>query len=167
MLPLKAVPSSSTPYSGGTNRHDRSRRGERGQVAHHVGQVDLDHGGERPVDALSELVLVQVPLWEARARRVGRTKHFSQLDGTCFSELERLLIQSGSDSPEELRRAAEESREPGLFVRSLIGTAEARILYESPFTDLGSRGPDALFAPEQFEELLWALDAVRSTAIAA
>jgi type I restriction enzyme R subunit len=47
------------------------------------------------------------------------------------------------------------------------GTVEARVLYESPFTDLASRGPDALFAPEQFEELLRALDAVRSTAIAA
>jgi type I restriction enzyme, R subunit len=31
------------------------------------------------------------------------------------------------------------------------GTVEARVLYESPFTDLASRGPDALFAPEQFE----------------
>jgi hypothetical protein len=61
MLPLKAVPSSSMRYSGGTNRRDRCRRGGRGQVAHQVGQVNLDRGGKRAVDALSELVFAQLP----------------------------------------------------------------------------------------------------------
>lgn len=47
------------------------------------------------------------------------------------------------------------------------GVVEARMLYESPFTDLTPRGPDVLFSPTQVDELVQALDAVRATAIAA
>lgn len=47
------------------------------------------------------------------------------------------------------------------------GLVEAAKLYESPFTDLTSRGPDGLFAPPELDELMRALDAVRAAAIAA
>lgn len=40
-------------------------------------------------------------------------------------------------------------------------------LYESPFTDVTPQGPDALFSNAQLDELMRALDAVRSTALAA
>ena len=44
---------------------------------------------------------------------------------------------------------------------------EPSALYESPFTDLTPRGPDALFAPAEIDELIRTLDAVRATAVAA
>ena len=47
------------------------------------------------------------------------------------------------------------------------GIVEPRALYESPFTDVTPQGPDALFAPAQVDELIRALDAVRTTAMAA
>ena len=47
------------------------------------------------------------------------------------------------------------------------GTMEAALLYESPFTDLTSHGPNELFEAGQVDELMAALDSVRQTAVAA
>lgn len=47
------------------------------------------------------------------------------------------------------------------------GVVEVARLYESPFTDLTPHGPDALFKANEVDELLRALQAVRSTAVAA
>jgi type I restriction enzyme R subunit len=47
------------------------------------------------------------------------------------------------------------------------GVVEPGALYESPFTDLTPRGPDALFSLVQLDELLSTLEAVRATAKAA
>jgi len=47
------------------------------------------------------------------------------------------------------------------------GAMEAARLYESPFTDLTPRGPDALFTSKQLDELLAVLASVRATAVAA
>lgn len=46
------------------------------------------------------------------------------------------------------------------------GVVDPARLYESPFTDLTPRGPDALFGAEM-EDLLRAIEAVRATAVAA
>lgn len=46
------------------------------------------------------------------------------------------------------------------------GRVDAGRLYESPFTDLNPRGPDALFAPADLEDLIGTLDAVRANAAA-
>jgi type I restriction enzyme R subunit len=40
-------------------------------------------------------------------------------------------------------------------------------LYESPFTDLTPRGPDALFSARELDELIRILESVRAMAIAA
>lgn len=47
------------------------------------------------------------------------------------------------------------------------GVMGAALLYESPFTDLTPRGPDALFTSSQLDELLAVLDRVRASAMAA
>jgi type I restriction enzyme R subunit len=47
------------------------------------------------------------------------------------------------------------------------GVMDKSLLYESPFTDRTPRGPDALFASAQVDELLAVLDRVRAGAIAA
>jgi type I restriction enzyme, R subunit len=126
------------------------------------------------------------------------------LTQTDLAELERMLIESGIGSAEEIQQAANEARGLGLFVRSLIGldrgaakealagflggktlTAnqiefvnlvidhltehgliDAAMLYESPFTDLTPRGPDALFSKTQLDELFGVLETVRAHAAA-
>lgn len=47
------------------------------------------------------------------------------------------------------------------------GVMDAGVLYESPFTDLASQGPEGLFPPEKIEQLLTALAEVRARAVAA
>jgi type I restriction enzyme R subunit len=47
------------------------------------------------------------------------------------------------------------------------GVMDARLLYESPFTDLTPRGPDGLFTSMQVDELIGILESVRATAQAA
>ena len=47
------------------------------------------------------------------------------------------------------------------------GVMEPARLYESPFTDLTPRGPDALFGATELDELMRVLDGVRATAVAA
>jgi type I restriction enzyme, R subunit len=126
------------------------------------------------------------------------------LTQTDLVELERMLIESGVGSLEDVQQAANEARGLGFFVRSLIGldrgaakealadflagktlTAnqiefvnlvvdhlsahgliDAAMLYESPFTDLTPRGPDALFNPAQMDELMAVFDSVRAHAAA-
>lgn len=43
----------------------------------------------------------------------------------------------------------------------------ASLLYEAPFTDVSSKGPDGLFSSAQVEELLEVLERVRATVVAA
>lgn len=47
------------------------------------------------------------------------------------------------------------------------GVVGAAMLYESPFTDLTPRGPDALFSPVQLDELVGVIEQVQRTATAA
>jgi type I restriction enzyme R subunit len=43
----------------------------------------------------------------------------------------------------------------------------ASLLYESPFTDLATRGPDELFTPSELDEIVAVLDQVTASAVGA
>lgn len=47
------------------------------------------------------------------------------------------------------------------------GVMDAAALYDSPFTDLSPRGPDALFGDTEIDALISVLEEVRQTASAA
>jgi type I restriction enzyme R subunit len=127
------------------------------------------------------------------------------LTTTDLGELERILVESGVGGPGDIRRAAQQARGLGLFVRSLIGmdreaaksalaefltdgtlssdqiefvnmivdhltehgVMSAARLYESPFTDVAARGPEALFDPPRLDRLVATLHAIEATASAA
>ncbi|MDD3245717.1 MAG: DEAD/DEAH box helicase family protein [Methanosarcina sp.] len=46
------------------------------------------------------------------------------------------------------------------------GVMDAALLYESPFTDLTTQGPDGLFTSTQIDELISALEQIKATALA-
>jgi len=109
------------------------------------------------------------------------------LTPTDLTELERILCESGIGSAEDVKKAKEENRGLGLFVRSLIGldceaakkafgafvggktlranqiefvnlivdhltqhgSMDARLLYDSPYTDFSPRGVDGVFASKE------------------
>lgn len=52
---------------------------------------------------------------------IGKLRMNKPLTATDITELERMLIENGLGSPDELRSAAEKSQGLGLFVRSLVG----------------------------------------------
>src|SRR5581483_2648547 len=52
---------------------------------------------------------------------VAKLRMNRPLTASDLSELERLLAQSGAGGAEDIRRASEESKGLGLFVRSLVG----------------------------------------------
>ena len=126
------------------------------------------------------------------------------LTSSDLSELERMMVEAGIGTCEDLARAKEESHGLGLFIRSLVGldreaakeafgdflegsTASANqiefvnlivdhltehgvmdvgLLYESPFTDIGPRGPEDVFSIGQVELLAKRLDEIRERAAA-
>ena len=47
------------------------------------------------------------------------------------------------------------------------GVMSASLLYESPFTDLATRGPDELFTPLELDEIIAVLDRVTASAVGA
>jgi type I restriction enzyme R subunit len=47
------------------------------------------------------------------------------------------------------------------------GVIEAAVLYESPFTDLTPRGPDALFSPAEVDQLILIIGRIKEAAVAA
>jgi type I restriction enzyme R subunit len=135
----------------------------------------------------------------ASIHRLRFNEPLTQVD---ITELERMLIEAGAGTPDDLNRAKQESYRLGLFFRSLVGldreaakkafagfllgknlTAnqiefvnlmvdnltqrgwmEPTLLYESPFTDLNSRGVEGLFASDQIVQLLAVLTSIRQNA---
>ena len=124
------------------------------------------------------------------------------LTPTDLSELERMLLEAGIGTFEQLERAKEESQGLGLFIRSLVGldqaaakqafgeflagtitsanqiefinlmidrltqqgTIEIGDLYESPFIDISSQGPNGIFSSAQVESLGAVLTRIRAAA---
>ena len=56
-----------------------------------------------------------------------------------------------------------------LIINQLVehGIVEVSLLYESPFTDIAPRGPEAIFTADQIQRIIRLLDDIKSTAIAA
>ena len=47
------------------------------------------------------------------------------------------------------------------------GVMDAALLYESPFTDIAAKGPETLFAGDELDFLVSAIQKVRDTALVA
>jgi type I restriction enzyme R subunit len=126
------------------------------------------------------------------------------LTATDVAELERLLLEAGVGTAENVAKAKELSQGLGLFIRSLVGldreaakkafgqflegkvpsvnqiefidliinhltqhgTMEPGLLYESPFTDINPRGPEAVFTPSEVDELVSVLKEIHQRAVA-
>ena len=135
---------------------------------------------------------------------IYKLKFNQSLTATDLSELERILLESGIGTSENLEYAKEMSQGLGLFIRSLVGlnreaakqafaeflsgsTASAdqiefinliidhlthhgmmnpSLLYESPFTDINSQGPEGVFSPKQVDGLISVLENIRAAAAA-
>jgi type I restriction enzyme R subunit len=133
---------------------------------------------------------------------IHRLRFNEPLTRADITELERMLVEAGAGTPDDLNRAKQESYRLGLFFRSLVGldrgaakeafagfllgknlTAnqiefvnlmvdhltqrgwmEPSLLYESPFTDLNSRGVEGVFASDQIVQLLAVLTSIRQNA---
>ena len=56
-----------------------------------------------------------------------------------------------------------------LIINQLVehGIVEVSLLYESPFTDIAPRGPEAIFTADQIQKIIRLLDDIKLTAIAA
>ena len=124
------------------------------------------------------------------------------LTPTDLSELERMLLEAGVGTPENLEQAKRMSHGLGLFIRSLVGlnreaakqafgeflsgsmasvdqiefinliinhltahgSMELSLLYESPFTDINSQGPEGVFSSVQVDILVSVLEHIRAAA---
>ncbi len=126
------------------------------------------------------------------------------LTSSDLDELERIMLDAGVGTSEDMERAKEESRGLGLFIRSLVGMdreaakqafgeflsgktpsanqiefinlaidyltehgiMDARLLYESPFTDVSPQGPEGVFTRAQVDDLVSVLREIRRGAAA-
>jgi len=174
-------------------------------------------------DQMGQESEVQLPEFQNRADRnrfLAKTREFLKahethmtilklrlnlpLTASDLSELERMMLEAGVGTQDDITRAKEESNGLGLFIRSLVGldreaakqafneflsgrTATAnqvefvnmivdyltqngvmdpKLLYESPFTDMSSKGPEGVFSSVQVDELITILEKIRETAAA-
>lgn len=107
------------------------------------------------------------------AEDVGRAKSESQGLGLFVRSLVGLDREAAKQAfggfLSKLTLSANQIEFVNLIIDHLTehGVMEAARLYESPFTDLTPRGPDALFSSGELDELLRALEEVRRTAMAA
>ena len=87
------------------------------------GEIDVDLPGFSPgMDYAKFLDKTRAFLREHMSHiAIWKLRKNKPLTMTDLAELERMLVESGLGTPDELRRAAEESQGLGLFVRSLIG----------------------------------------------
>ena len=133
---------------------------------------------------------------------IHKLRFNERLNKRDIAELERILLEAGAGTPEDIERAKSEGASLGLFLRSLVGLdreaakdslqgfldgktlsanqiefvnlivdylaqrgwIEASSLYDSPFTDLSSRGVEGVFAPKEVEGLLAILSTIRQHA---
>jgi type I restriction enzyme, R subunit len=133
---------------------------------------------------------------------IHKLRFNERLTPADVKELERMLLEAGTATAEDIDRAKKEGLTLGLFLRSLVGldheaakhtldsfldgktpTAnqiefinmivnfltqrgwmEPSSLYESPFTDISSRGVEGVFGPKEVDQLLALLTAVRQHA---
>ena len=87
------------------------------------GEIDVDLPGFSPgMDYAKFLDKTRAFLREHMSHiAIWKLRKNKPLTMTDLAELERMLVESGLGTPDELRRAAEESQGLGLFVRSLVG----------------------------------------------
>jgi type I restriction enzyme, R subunit len=171
-------------------------------------------GSENPVELPGFGAGTDFERFRAKARQflIAHEEHLSihklrlnePLTVTDLAELERLLVEAGVGTAENVAKAKELSQGLGLFIRSLIGldreaakrafghflegktlspnqiefvdliinhltqhgTMETGLLYESPFTDVNPRGPEAIFTPTEVDGLISVLKEIRQRAVA-
>jgi type I restriction enzyme R subunit len=122
---------------------------------------------------IAELERMLVESGIGRAEEIDRAKTESHGLGLFVRSLVGMDREAAKRALPEFLSAKNLSANQIEFVNLIVdhltehGVVNARLLYESPFTDISPRGPEEIFSPVQLDELLLALASARSTAVAA
>lgn len=121
---------------------------------------------------LNELERIMIESGAARPEHLTRAKEESQSLGLFVRSLVGRDRQAAKEALGAFTRAGQASANQIEFVNLIVdhltehGAMDAAQLYESPFTDLNSQGPDRIFSPAQVGEQVAVRERIRDRAMA-
>ncbi len=160
-------------FSNGGDDFERFREKARHFLRDHVNHITIHklrfNEPLTPTD-LSELERLLLESGVGTSDHLARAKAESQGLGLFIRSLVGLDQEAAKQAFGEFLAGSTASASQIEFINLIIdrltqqGTIEIGALYESPFIDINSQGPDGIFNPGQIDSLLTVLHTIRSTA---